>query len=289
MLAAELRRGKRAVEGACWGIDQHVHATSLHSFGGRRDEKGIPRSWLAQFSACSFGAGANHLVIGDDALPGAYGRELVQILPLLEVKSWEELFRKDVIARLEARIFPAYMMQLRWVGGKGRVIEFMEIVHHAEVELPDYSAVFFLIQVSYQSGLPDIYQLPVSFAPQPMASKLQEASPKSIISRMIIDGVDGQRNAVERDRALGRDEPGEVGRHPEAEAARVALPLDRDDLGQPVDVPRDDVPAQFVAEPERPLQVDARARPPGSQGGALERLGGGLDHEPPCADLQGSE
>lgn len=114
-----------------------------------------------------------------------------QILPLLEVKSWEELFRKDVIARLEARIFPTYMMQLRWFGGKGRVIEYMEIVHHAEVELPDYSAIFFLIQVSYQSGLPDIYQLPVSFAPQPMASKLQEASPKSIISRMIIDGVDG--------------------------------------------------------------------------------------------------
>ena len=114
-----------------------------------------------------------------------------QILPLLELNAWDEIFRKDVIAKLEARIFPAYMMQLRWFGGKGRVIENMEIVHHAEIELPEYTAIFFLIQVSYQSGLPDIYQLPVSFAQQALAVKLQEACPKAIISRMTIDGTEG--------------------------------------------------------------------------------------------------
>ena len=114
-----------------------------------------------------------------------------QILPLLEVNSWDEIFRKDVIARLEARIFPDYMMQLRWFGGKGRVIENMEIIHHAEVELPEHTAIFFLIQVSYQSGLPDIYQLPVSFAGQALAVKLQEAYPKSVICRMTIDGAEG--------------------------------------------------------------------------------------------------
>jgi maltose alpha-D-glucosyltransferase / alpha-amylase len=112
-------------------------------------------------------------------------------LPLLEINSWEVILDKKELARLESKIFPAYMMQLRWFGGKGRVIENMEIINHAEVQLPDYSAIFFLIQVTYQSGLPDIYQLPVSFAPQAVGIKLQENCPKAIIARVNIGGLEG--------------------------------------------------------------------------------------------------
>lgn len=114
-----------------------------------------------------------------------------QILPFLELNSWKELLNKEVVTHLETKIFPAYMMQLRWFGGKGRVIENMEIVNHAVVGLPKYNAVFFLIQVTYQSGLPDIYQLPVTFARKTLAKKLQEACPKAIISQMKINGVEG--------------------------------------------------------------------------------------------------
>ena len=114
-----------------------------------------------------------------------------QILPMLHLNSWEEMFRQDVIARLEMKIFPSYMMQLRWFGGKGRIIENMAITQHAVVELPEYSAIFFLVQVTYQSGLPDIYQLPVSFAQKALAIKLEDACPKAIISRMTINGVEG--------------------------------------------------------------------------------------------------
>lgn len=114
-----------------------------------------------------------------------------QILPQLRMNSWEEITQKEMIARLESKIFPAYMMQLRWFGGKGRVIENMEIINHAIVDLEEGNAVFFLIQITYQSGLPDIYQLPVAFAGPQVAIKLQESCPKSIISKLTINGVDG--------------------------------------------------------------------------------------------------
>ncbi|HEY9488324.1 MAG TPA: maltose alpha-D-glucosyltransferase, partial [Chryseosolibacter sp.] len=114
-----------------------------------------------------------------------------QVLPYLELQTWDDILRKEVIHRLETRIFPAYMMHLRWFGGKGRAIENMEIINHATVDLPDYSAVFFLIQVTYQSGLPDIYQLPVSFAHQTHSLRLQDSCPKSVIARMTINGVEG--------------------------------------------------------------------------------------------------
>jgi maltose alpha-D-glucosyltransferase / alpha-amylase len=113
------------------------------------------------------------------------------ILPSLDLKSWDEIFSRSVIERLETKIFPAYMMQLRWFGGKGRMIEGMQVIHHAVIELPEYNAVFFLIQVSYQSGLPDIYQLPVGFARQNLALRLQDSCPKAVIAKMTIDGVEG--------------------------------------------------------------------------------------------------
>jgi len=114
-----------------------------------------------------------------------------QILPQIRLKSWDDITQKEVVAKLESKIFPTYMMQLRWFGGKGRVIENMEIIQHATLELDEGSAVFFLIQITYQSGLPDIYQLPVSFATGHLAAKLQESCPKSVISKLWIDGEDG--------------------------------------------------------------------------------------------------
>lgn len=112
-------------------------------------------------------------------------------LPWLELKSWDDLIRKETITKLESKIFPEYMIQLRWFGGKGRVIENMGIIHHGTIPLPQYSAVFFLIEVTYQSGLSEIYQLPVAFASKSFALKLQETCPKSVISNMKIDGVKG--------------------------------------------------------------------------------------------------
>ena len=114
-----------------------------------------------------------------------------QILPQIQLNAWEDIIQKETIAKLESKIFPAYMMQLRWFGGKGRGIENMEIIQHAFVELEEGSAVFFLIQITYQSGLPDIYQLPVSFATAHMAAKLQESCPKSIISKLVIGDEEG--------------------------------------------------------------------------------------------------
>ena len=114
-----------------------------------------------------------------------------QNLPELKLHSWDQLLGKDVIATLESKIFPAYMMQLRWFGGKGRAIENMEIINHSSIALPEYSAVFFLIQVTYQSGLPDIYQLPVTFGSGTLPHRLQEGCPKAVIARVMINDVEG--------------------------------------------------------------------------------------------------
>ena len=63
-----------------------------------------------------------------------------------------------------------------------------------------------------------------------------------------IDLVHRQRDAVERDRALGRDEARQRHRHLERDAHGLAFRRHRDDLAHAVDMAGDEMAAQLVAE-----------------------------------------
>src|SRR6185437_1922243 len=59
----------------------------------------------------------------------------------------------------------------------------------------------------------------------------------------------------------------------------------RSDLRDPVDMAGEDVPAEFVADRERALEIDPHSRAPVRERAPPQRLGGGLDFEPPLARL----
>ena len=112
-------------------------------------------------------------------------------LPILELKKWNELLEKQSVEQLENYILPDYLMQMRWFGGKGRMIVGVKIIDNANIPLEEESAFLLLIEVTYQSGLPEIYQLPVAFATQDAARKLEENCPKAVISRIKVNGNSG--------------------------------------------------------------------------------------------------
>jgi maltose alpha-D-glucosyltransferase/alpha-amylase len=109
----------------------------------------------------------------------------------LQLNTWEELLSRRTITELENYILQDYMLKLRWFGGKSRVIENMKIINHATLPLQENSIVILLIEVRYQSGLPDTYQLPVAFAKGALASKLKDGCPQSVIALMNLGGEDG--------------------------------------------------------------------------------------------------
>ena len=112
-----------------------------------------------------------------------------QTLPALKLTAWENLLR--LRETLEGSVLPAYMMRMRWFGGKGRVQESMRIIHVATVPLQTQPAYLLLIEVSYQSGLPDIYQLPVAFAKDALSAKLRENCSQSVIATLQINEEEG--------------------------------------------------------------------------------------------------
>src|SRR5579883_891873 len=95
-----------------------------------------------------------------------------------------------------------------------------------------------------------------------------------------LDLVDGQRHAVEGDRALGRDRARERRWRAEAEADGIAFRAALDDLGRPVDMAQHDMAAELVAEPQGAFEVDLHAGAPGADRRPRHGLGGGGGGEP---------
>src|SRR5882672_10919754 len=79
---------------------------------------------------------------------------------------------------------------------------------------------------------------------------------------IVLDLVDGERDAVEADRALGRKVARQLRRRLDRQTPRAAVGSHIDYAADAVDVARHDMPAQLIAGLERALQVDAPARLP---------------------------
>lgn len=112
-------------------------------------------------------------------------------LPEIELQEWEDLMEPDVQELLNNNILPAYLSKMRWFGGKARPVQTMQIIDHAKLPMNEYSVFFLLIEVTYKSDLPEIYQLPVSFGRKLMADKLQDNCPQSIISLIKVGDQQG--------------------------------------------------------------------------------------------------
>src|SRR5690606_33214335 len=106
---------------------------------------------------------------------------------------------------------------------------------------------------------------------------------------VVVDLVHRQRDAVESDRALGRDGARIGGGKLDEEAHAVALGTAPDDARDRIDVALDDVAAELVAERERALEIDARAGAPGAERRARQRLARGVDGEAPGSAVDDRE
>ncbi|WP_207423695.1 maltose alpha-D-glucosyltransferase [Desertivirga brevis] len=109
-------------------------------------------------------------------------------LPIIELSSWEAISDEHTLRVLETEIFPEYLLKVRWFGGKARGIESVRIVNKADVPLTPYPALILILEVNYQHGLPDTYQVPVSFAPDQLATELSTTAPQAIICQIKTEG-----------------------------------------------------------------------------------------------------
>jgi maltose alpha-D-glucosyltransferase/alpha-amylase len=121
-------------------------------------------------------------------------------LPELKLKDWKELVSRRQLEVLENEILPAYLMNMRWFGGKARSVQSIKITEHAALSSKDDAVQLLLLEVNYQDGLPDLYQLSLAFCMEQEGHKLMETQPKSIVSKITI----GTKKGVLYDAVFGK-------------------------------------------------------------------------------------
>ncbi len=96
-----------------------------------------------------------------------------------------------VMAKLEQRILARYLRHCRWFGGKSRRIRAIEIIETIPIFRNGSSIFLLLLEVNYNEGQPEIYQLPLAFALGEKAYQISQKSPQAIIADIIIDEDEG--------------------------------------------------------------------------------------------------
>jgi len=105
-------------------------------------------------------------------------------LPHVTLNDWNSLVQKKSLVHLEANVLPGYISRMRWFGGKNRVMESLQIVQHAVIPFDHNPAFILLLNVVYQDGLPELYQLPVVLTPE--ANPIKDKYPQSVIASVTI-------------------------------------------------------------------------------------------------------
>lgn len=109
----------------------------------------------------------------------------------LVIDAWKDLLRVNSRTVLENTLLPAYLNGRRWFGGKGRSLESVRISRTATIPTQRDDVFILLIDVAYHDGLPELYQLPVSFASGDEAKALQENTPQSVIAKLRVGNTTG--------------------------------------------------------------------------------------------------
>ncbi|UZH55077.1 maltose alpha-D-glucosyltransferase [Salinimicrobium tongyeongense] len=111
--------------------------------------------------------------------------------PVLSIDNWEQLLNNKTKTKLEQSILPGYLNTCRWFGGKSRVIQSISVVNKVDIPVKDIPSTLITIEVSYNDGLPEVYQLPLGFLSPKHEDEFKEIPGKGIIAKLKIDGEEG--------------------------------------------------------------------------------------------------
>ena len=103
-------------------------------------------------------------------------------LPELQVHSVDEVLSAITFAQLENEILPNYLHKTPWFSAKGRTIFSTRIIQSEKIQLEPGETLFTLIEVTFGSGLPENYFIPLSIATNQAAGRLRETCPQAIIA-----------------------------------------------------------------------------------------------------------
>lgn len=112
-------------------------------------------------------------------------------IPVLKTDNWSSLLKNRTVQKLSAKILPSYLKNRRWFESYGRIIQDIIVKDTIDIKIKDLPAQIIILEVTYNEGLPELYQLPVAFADLEDENLVKEIPKRGIIARLQIGKKEG--------------------------------------------------------------------------------------------------
>ncbi|MGI8637034.1 MAG: maltokinase N-terminal cap-like domain-containing protein, partial [Segetibacter sp.] len=84
-----------------------------------------------------------------------------------------------------------YLTKTDWYTGRSNTINNIVITNHATVSAEEGDTVLLLIEVRFETGLPESYQLPITFATEKLAQRLGSNCPQAVVATLEVGDREG--------------------------------------------------------------------------------------------------
>jgi maltose alpha-D-glucosyltransferase / alpha-amylase len=112
----------------------------------------------------------------------------VASLPVLQLDEWEDILKGERRELLEKKILLSFLDKRSWFKGRGRKVYSTNIDKCVTIPVQNKPVYLLLIDVNYESGLPETYQLAISFVTGDSIDRSLATCPESILAQMQIHG-----------------------------------------------------------------------------------------------------
>jgi len=112
-------------------------------------------------------------------------------IPVLKIDNWNNLLKNRTLQKLSEKILPPYLENRRWFESAGRIIQEINVKESLEVKIKKLPTRIIILEIIFNEGLPELYQLPVSFAHVENENILNEIPKRGIIAKLKIAQDEG--------------------------------------------------------------------------------------------------
>lgn len=99
----------------------------------------------------------------------------------LSLKEWGHMEIETELEVFASKVLPSYLHTTKWFEGKNRGIRNISIVRNNHLSLSNIELQLLFVSVMYDTGVFDVYQLPLRFLTESQSTYLLENSPHAII------------------------------------------------------------------------------------------------------------
>ena len=112
-------------------------------------------------------------------------------LPFFKLQQWEDVVSTDTTDILQNLVLPDYLNRTEWFLGKRKNVYSITITNKTALPIDGKDAQILLLEVAYESDLPDYYQLPLVLVQGDEAKQLQDNYPAAVIAQIQLGDEEG--------------------------------------------------------------------------------------------------